>query len=474
MREEYIPASLVGIFSSFARCFTQPSFENFVVLASGWILCQGRHCVSRVIQAAGRRARAKHFSTWYRFLAEARWSVDRVSHAVFLLVLPFLPHVVEAIVDDTLCHRSGPHIFGAGMHHDASRSTYGRGTSAGRMVSFAFGQNWVILAVRVPLPWDLARGIALPLLFRLYRPKKRCPTAEYRKRTELAFELVQLLESWIPAERRLVLLGDAEYACRALVRRLTATTTFVGPMAMTAALYEPVRCYQGHGRPRKKGTRLPSPGQLAAKSSTPWKRTRVTIYGRSVVVLVKTQRCLWYTVAGARPVKMVVTRDPRGFIQDRAYFSTDPDMEATEVLERFSKRWLIEVSFRDAKQHLGLEDPQNGWSRRKPSKRRRRKRPGPQARGRRGEKATLHTLPLVFVVYAVTVIWYLQHGNPERDVRRARIRAPWNLKKDRPSFADMLIALRREILAGRLSENPSDPRSRRKTRDHLPDALIAA
>jgi hypothetical protein len=473
-RGQSIPASLQGILESFAGCFTRPSLEDFVALVSGWILCPGRHSISRVIQLAGGPAREKHFSALYRFLSRARWFADDVGRVLFGLLLPWLPGDIEALVDDTLCHRSGPHIFGAGMHHDASRSTYGRGTAAGRHVSFAFGQSWVVLALRVPLPWDRRRGIAVPILFRLYRPKRRSPEGQYRKRTELALELVKLLESWIPSSSRLYAVADAEYACRTLVRGMAESTTFVGPMAMNAALYEPAGTYPGLGRPRKMGRRLCSPRQLADDSSTPWKRATIRVYGRKVKVQVKTLTCLWYTVAGTRVVKLVVTRDPKKRIEDRAYFSTDPDTSAEALLERFSLRWMIEVSFRDAKQHLGLEDPQNGWGRRKKGARRRRKRPGPQARGKRGETATLHTVPLAFVAYAVVVIWYLQHGQKEYDLRRARRRMPWYRSKATPSFCDMLVAIRRETWARRLSDSPHEDRDRGKLRYLLSDALLAA
>jgi hypothetical protein len=331
-----------------------------------------------------------------------------------------------------------------------------------------------VLSLRVPLPWDRLRGIAVPILFRLYRSKRRCAESQYKKRTELALELVKLLESWIPSGYRLFLAGDAEYACRTLVRGLAKTATFVGPMGMDAALFEPPDVYPGFGRPRKKGRRLCSPRQLAAKGSSPWERITIRAYGRRVKVLVKTMTCLWYTVAGTRVVRMVVTRDPRGRIADRAYFATDPDMAPAELLERFSHRWLIEVSFRDAKQHLGLEDPQNGWGRRKAGSRRRRKRAGPQPRGRRGEIATLHTFPLAFIAYAVVVLWYLEHGRKEHDVQRAWSRMPWYTSKRTPSFNDMLVALRRETWAGRLSEDPQNGRDRRKIRDWLSDALLAA
>ncbi len=474
VRDQYIPASLQGILTSFAGCFTRPSFENFVAIVSGWILCQGRHCISRVIQVAGGPGRSKHFATLYRFLSRARWVSDAVGQVLFQSLLPWLSNEVEAVVDDTLCHRSGPHMFGAGMHHDASRSTYGKGSSAGRLAFFSFGQCWVVLAVRLPLPWDRLRGRAIPILFRLYRPKRHCPQGLYRKRTELAVELIKILESWIPSGFRLFVSADAEYACRTVVPRLSKTTTFVGPMNMEASLYGMASSYSGLGRPRKRGARLPSPRRLAAEAAVAWKRVTIHAYGRRVEVLTKTCTCLWYRVNGTRMVKMVLTRDPRRRIEDRAYFSTDSIMTIEELLQRFSRRWTIEVCFRDAKQFVGLEDAQNGWGRRKTSPHRRAKRPGPQARGRRGEIATLHTVPIVFVSYAVVVLWYLQNGQYKNDLHRARERAPWYRSKRMLSFSDMLDVIRRETWAGRLLENPQDQRARRKLQERLCGALLAA
>lgn len=470
-RQEYIPSTLRDLLSEFASCFTAPSFSNFVTLVSGWLICQGRHSISRVIQAGGGESSTKHFSTLYRFLSRGKWSSDDLSKILFRLLLPWLTIKIEAFVDDTLCHRSGPRIFGGGMHHDASRSTYGKKTSSGTIPVFSFGQNWVILAVRLPLPWDRDRGMAIPILFRLYRSKRYCPEVQYRKRTELALELVKLLESWIPAGYQLSLSGDGEYACKTLVPNLKNTTTFLGPMAKNAALYKPANPYSGFGRPRKRGARLCSPSELAAKKSIRWKTIIIQAYRHKVKIKIKTMSCLWYTVAGTREIRMVITRDPKGRIEERAFFSTDPNLTVREILQRISHRWLIEVSFRDAKQHLGLEDPQNGWGR---GKKRGRKLPGPQARGDRGAVATLHTLPLAFTAYAIVVLWYLQHGDQAGDVKRACLRMPWFRGKVNPSYGDMLIALRRETWAGRLSEDPGNQRQRRKFMTRICDALLAA
>ena len=77
----------------------------------------------------------------------------------------------------------------------------------------------------------------------------------------------------------------------------------------------------------------------------------------------------------------------------------------------------IEQAFRDSKQHLGFEQPQ-GWSRR----------------------AVERTAPLAMILYSVIVLWFVEYGHRAyRELHR-----PWYTSKRHPSFADMLITLRRE------------------------------
>jgi hypothetical protein len=458
----------------FSGCFTKPGFENFTRLLIGWICCQGRHSISRVIQAASDSDNPKHHSCLYRFFSVGRWITDSVGLVLFQLLLPFLPMRITVILDDTLNERCGPHIFGAGMHYDASKSTYGRGTSAGAKKFFAFGHNWVVLAIWLPLPWKANGGLAIPILFRLYRTRKSCPMTLYHKRTELAAELVKILGSHLPDGYSLRIVGDTEYACKTVVRKLAENQVFTGAMTMDAALYEVPGPYRGRGRRRVKGKRLPSPAALASMNSKPWEKLTVMIYGREVSVLVKTQVCLWYTVAGTQKVRMVVTRDPSGSIDDRAFFSTDYKQSAEAVLVEFARRWEIEVAFRNVKQAMGVEDPQNGWWRRRSGSRKPEKKAGANPRGRKGEKAINHTLALAFAAYAIVVVWYLKHGQQEEDVARVRREAPWYRHKETPSFNDMLAAVRREIWVARLSRNPLIRPVAKKIRKLLPHWLLAA
>jgi len=466
-----VPSALVPLLASFRECFTCPGFDNFVTLVTGWILCPGRHTISRVLQAfqgAG-RPRRRHHSAYYRFLSRGAWAADSLGKVLFRLLLRWLPEEIEAQVDDTLCKKGGPHFFGAGMHHDASGSTCGRG----RRVRFAFGHNWVVLSVWLPCPWRAGRGWAIPLLLRLYRSKKRCPNNDHRKRTELAADLVRLLVSWLPEGHRLHLTGDGAYACRTVVRDRPEDMVFTGPMAMNAAIYKPPAAYRGRGRPQRKGNRLLSPQARATRKNARWRRIAVTLYGKEVSLCVQSWTCLWYTVTGTRLVRVVLTKDPRGQAQTRAYFCTDPRRSAVEILTAYTHRWSLEVAFHDGKQAMGLEDPQNGWWRRPAGCRPKKKRPGPQPNGNRGKQAVLHTVPLAFTAYALVIVWYLRHGQPEKDVARARRAAPWYRQKQDPSFVDMLAALRRAILAARLSADPRLKGVRQKVLNLFPYCILA-
>jgi DDE superfamily endonuclease len=460
VKSAYLPRSFQSILDGFAGCFTTPTYANFCTLACGWVLCQGLHTVSGAVTAAlAWGITERHHSTFYYFFSRAVWDPDKLGCALFKLLRPFLPDRIVLAVDDTLCKRCGPQIFGAGMHHDASTSTYGGG--GGARVNLAFGHNWVVLSVWVPLPWDPLRGKAVPILFRLYRNKKNCKDGEYRKRTELAAAMLRVVSHWLPGGSEADVLGDQEYGCRTVLRALPEGFHYHGAFSMRAALYDPKpAAYKGKGRRPIKGRRLASPGETARAWETDgrtrrrWKKTRLVLYGREVELWVRTFVATWYSVTGTRRLRIVITRDPRGRYEPRAFFSTLIDLSAAQVLQAVSRRWPLEVAFRDAKQILGADEARNGWWRRPDGERRPPRKAGPQGDDERGGKAVRRTAPFVFIVYGIVLAWYLRHGKPERDVALVRRHRAWYTQKTTPSFADMIAALRRSFGHRRVSQHP--------------------
>ena len=122
----------------------------------------------------------RHHSIFYYFFSRAVWFPNELGHRILKLAidLGLLPKDTPIVltVDDTLCRRSGAHIWRGGMHHDALLSNYGRGKSLVKF--FSFGHNWVIVCLCVRTPWNENRFMAVPIAFRMYRSKKQCPKAQ--------------------------------------------------------------------------------------------------------------------------------------------------------------------------------------------------------------------------------------------------------------------------------------------------------
>ena len=421
MPDAVIVVSFASLLQSFSPCFTAPSFESFATLMSGWVLNLRRHTVTETVRAAC-AVGTKHISSFHRFFSKARWTTDTLG---LVLVRAIERHLdpdapLVAPVDDTLGRHTGKEIAAASMHRDPLLST-------GRRLFFHWGHVWVVLSINVPM---FGKTWALPVLFRLYRSKKRCKADKkrYWKTTELARELVELLAKTVP-HRRIIVLGDAAYTNRSLIKKRPANVTHIGRCRLDAALYAPApKPRKGQmGRPRVRGPRLRAPGVQAADKKACWRRTEVTVYGKTVLVRVLVIDALWYVAAGSELMRLIVVRDFPGHERDDVFVSTDPTLSAKTIIERFSERWPLEVTFHESKGKLGFEDPQN-----------------------RTERAVERTAPMALWAYTLVVLWYVETG---QHLRAARLPVdPWYDRKTAPAFSDMLATLRRASWAQRLSD----------------------
>ena len=136
---------------NFLPCFTAPSGESFLALATAWALAVGPRTVTNLVRTIGRRGAKSHDAYQY-FFSGAAWTMDEVWRILFNLILGSgliaRDAVIELAGDDTLVHHTGRRIFGAGIFRDAVRSTK-------KQVAYAFGHNWVILCLIVQVPFCL-------------------------------------------------------------------------------------------------------------------------------------------------------------------------------------------------------------------------------------------------------------------------------------------------------------------------------
>jgi hypothetical protein len=330
-----------------------------------------------------------------------------------------------------LFHRASRRLPLAAFHHDPT-------AAAGRRIGW--GHCWVVVGILVKLPFVPHRQVCLPVLARLWHPRDRDHT-----KLVLAHQMIHLLAARHP-NRQLHVVADAAYAGSSplgLPARVTLTTR----LRRDAALYAlPAARQPGQrGRPRRKGDRLPTLERLADLASTTWQPATVRRYGKTATVTLTAITCLWYHVHRARPVQVVLVREPdrqRGF--DLALVSTDLKATPAELVERYAARWAIEVCFLEAKHLVGVG----------------------QARNRR-RLAVERTVPFGLVTHSLLVVWYTLHGHAAGDVAARRALAPWYRHKRTPSTLDMLVAFRRAMLVEYHRSHPAQP-----TGTKLLDALL--
>ena len=109
------------------------------------------------------------------------------------------------------------------------------------------------------------------------------------------------------------------------------------------------------GPNRKKGDRLKSI-EAWEKDRSPWKVLHYDQYGLRGSLRVKTRTGLYYKAGKDRLLRFVLSQDTVGNRPTRIFYSTDVTLRPREILSIFSRRWSIEVTHYDGKQHLGLED----------------------------------------------------------------------------------------------------------------------
>ncbi|MFK0297298.1 transposase, partial [Streptomyces sp. NPDC090442] len=339
-----------------------------------------------------------------------RWDPDRLGLALArLIVTRLLPEgePLHVAVDDTAHRRRGRKIHGAGWIHDGSAPGRGR---------LSFGHRWVVLALLVPLPF-LTRPVALPVLVRRWKGKGTASVVD------LAHAMATAVGAAFP-DRTVHVTGDAAYHSK-ILRGLPPRSTWTTRLPLNAVLYDVAPPPTGRrGRPRTKGDRLGRPADPAATAA--WIQHTVHRYGRTDQVDLAQFTCLWYGVFHTRTVHVILVRD-RPDKPLLALVTTDlATSAAAELVTRYAGRWAVEVNFFDCRQTLGVGQAHN-----------------------RTRQAVERTFPFGMYVYSLIVLWYALHGHHPEVVTERRQRAPWYTTKAEPSFLDMLVTLRRTLIAAR-------------------------
>lgn len=415
-----LPPDIVAILLPFAPLFSDRSWAKAQTLAIGALLVIGRRTVASALRAMG-KAGERRFTNYHRLLNRDAWSCLAAGQVLLGLVLAVLPPEAPLVLagDDTIERRNGRRIRAKGCYRDPVRSSKKHPVKC-------FGLKWVTLTVLVPVPWG-RRVWALPILTALSWPAGKGPRRGHKSAIDWARQLALQVRRWVP-ERELILVLDGGFSAVELASDCRRHgITLVCRLRIDAALYDPPGPpVPGRRGPKPtKGPRQPSPKQLAADPATAWEAVEVDWYGgRRKAMRVVTGVGLWHTPHLAPvPIGYVLARDPEGQQRDAAYFSTDERLAPERLLGYVVGRWSVEVTFEEARAHLGVET-QRQWS----------------------TPAIGRTTPVLLGLYSVVTLLAMRwHGEGTLEVAGSAWYA-----KGAPTFADCLAAVRERIWRGRI------------------------
>jgi hypothetical protein len=180
-------------------------------------------------------------------------------------------------------------------------------------------------------------------------------------------QMITAVRRWIP-DNIIVLVTDGGLVAVKLglrCARFVNPVTYISRLRLDARLFdEPGPQPSGKpGTKPKKGKRQPSLKRRLKDPKTKWQEVVITWYGgKKRKIEIATGAPLWHTSGfNPLPIRWVLVRDPLGEFKSTAFFSTNQTLDPLQILTYFIMRWGLEVTFEEARAHLGLET-QRQWS----------------------------------------------------------------------------------------------------------------
>jgi len=413
-----LPPIIIDLLNPFAPCFYGvTTWTKAQILLIGTILAPGKRTVTAALRIMGLKDDVK-FAQYHQVLSRAVWSpLDLAQSLLRLLVTSFgaTDKPLVCGMDDTIERRWGQKIAARGNYRDPVRSSESHFVKAS-------GLRWISLMLLTPIPWA-QRIWALPFMTvlapseRYYEERGRKP----KKLTDRAQQMIRQLRRWLP-RRPMVIVADSSYAALELLAACQAlSVTVVTRLRLDAALYDPAPPYAGMGRPRRKGQRLPTPQQYLDAPETTWTTVDLKWYdGQQRSMEIASQTAVWFHYGlPAVPIRWVLIRDPLGEYETVCLLCTDQTVAPNQLVEWFVMRWQVEVTFEEARRHLGVET-QRQWS----------------------DKAIARTTPLVLGLFSwITLVANAFHSSGHPVAVR---QSAW-YTKTLPTFSDALALARHQL-----------------------------
>ena len=362
-----LPSPILAVLAIFSPLFSKPTFRKFLILFHAHILCKGFRTVTGLLKRLGLRDH-KSFSNYHDFFNKNKWSALDGSKILFLKLISLLPNdgIAYVSMDSTVERRKGSEIKGLNMQRDAVRSTKSRKV-------LVPGLNWLVCTLHIKLPWG-DKIWALPFLTILMPPEKPLSNSKNKKDlkrklrrhktlNDWASQAVKIIRRWAGESMKITIVGDSAFATY-----LLANTCIDCKVNLTSKIRLDARTFEfptanKNGRINLVGKRMSTFKKMLIDPALVWSTSEILWYsGKMKKIEFLTGTSLWYGY-GIRPVpiKWVLIREIKGSSDPVALFTLDLDSHAMNVVSEYISRWPIEVTFEEARRHLGMET-QRQWS----------------------------------------------------------------------------------------------------------------
>lgn len=343
------------------------------------LLCLGRHTVTGLLSTCG--LEFQDWSAEYRVFSRQRTPLADIFAVIRRAVLAELPPQAPFCValDDSLLHKTGRRIPGAGWRRDPLGPHF--------QTNFVWAQRVLQCSASVPLADGACRMI--PISFQHaptpVKPSAKAPDDEQKRYRQaarqarislLATQQITALRQALDQEpaaapRRLHVFVDGGYTNATVLKHLPARTTLVGRIRKDAKLYalpQPAQAGAPVGRPRRYGQPTPTPEQLRLDDAVPWISLDVCISGVQRTLRLKRLGPVLWRNAGLQHTLQLVVIAPLAYRlrknskllyrQPAFLLCTDPALDLSSLVQGYLQRWDIEVNFREEKTLLGVGDAQ--------------------------------------------------------------------------------------------------------------------
>jgi len=413
-REQLLPI-LCHWITFLARALPLRSVPTFIELVVGALLSRRGWVTEAYLAIAAQR----HWTSYYKWLEQGRWSWLRLGqYLAVLLRCSFKQRVWYLVIDDSINCRASTQAPSSARHYNHSHKV--------NRPAFLRGQCWVMLAAVV------GRGRrychAIPLIARLQRTvghgSKLRSACVLLRAVGVIFQDLQvrvLLDCWYMRAAVIQYAQAWGFAVVGQVRRDTAL--FAVPAAVATS--------RRRGRPRQYGPKY-TPERVAA---LPERRVRLWLYGRRQWVRYRSAQVKARFLKGqvVRAVWLQFEAEDGALSTPRVLLATEADLRPEVIIKAYARRWPVEPMFNQLRHGWGWLD---AWQQRR--------------------QVLARWVQIVFVAYALPLLLVLKGGDHLAALTQ---RTPW--RQGRPVTAGLVRLALKPILGHLNLRAWWDPKSRK-------------